>query len=121
MTTRRTAGGCGSSTGPTPRTRASTWRQNLLGADAAYEKRPFFFSDQYDLGCEYRGLADPEQDRLVVRGDLAAREFTAFWLRDGAVAAALNVNSWDDGDALQDLVDSGRPVEADALVSGPLG
>ena len=95
--------------------------QNLLGAAAAYEKRPFFFSDQYDLGCEYRGLADPEQDRLVVRGDLAAREFTAFWLRDGAVAAALNVNSWDDGDALQDLVDSGRPVEADALVSGPLG
>jgi len=62
--------------------------QNLLD-----EKRPFFFSDQYDLGCEYRGLADPEQDRLVVRGDLATREFTAFWLRDGAVAAALNVNS----------------------------
>jgi 3-phenylpropionate/trans-cinnamate dioxygenase ferredoxin reductase component len=94
---------------------------NLLGADAAYEKRPFFFSDQYDLGCEYRGLADPARDRLVVRGDLEAREFIAFWLRDGAVAAALNVNVWDDGDALQDLVDSGRPVEPDALVSGSLG
>ena len=93
---------------------------NLLGAAAAYEKRPFFFSDQYDLGCEYRGLADPTRDRLVVRGDLAQREFIAFWLRDGAVAAALNVNSWDDGDALQDLVDSGRPVEPDALVSGSL-
>ena len=54
--------------------------QNLLGAAAAYEKRPFFFSDQYDLGCEYRGLADPEQDRLVVRGDLGTRE-TARWPR----------------------------------------
>jgi NADPH-dependent 2,4-dienoyl-CoA reductase/sulfur reductase-like enzyme len=95
--------------------------QNLLGAAAAYEKRPFFFSDQYDLGCEYRGLADPDRDRLVVRGDLASREFIAFWLRGGAVAAALSVNSWDDGDALQDLVDSGRPVDADALVSGALG
>ena len=94
---------------------------NLLGADAPYEKRPFFFSDQYDLGCEYRGLADPARDRLVVRGDLEAREFIAFWLRDGAVAAALNVNAWDDGDALQDLVDTGRPVEPDALVSGSLG
>ena len=93
---------------------------NLLGAAAAYEKRPFFFSDQYDLGCEYRGLADPERDRLVVRGDLAQREYMAFWLRDGAVAAALNVNMWDDGDALQDLVDSGRSVEVNDLVSGSL-
>ena len=49
---------------------------------------------------------------------LASREFTAFWLRDGAVAAALNVNVWDDGDALQDLVDSGRPVDAAELVQG---
>ena len=93
---------------------------NLLGAGIPYEKRPFFFSDQYDLGCEYRGLADPSRDRLVVRGDLEAREFIAFWLKDGAVAAAMNVNSWDDGDALQDLVDTGRKVEAGDLVSGSL-
>jgi 3-phenylpropionate/trans-cinnamate dioxygenase ferredoxin reductase component len=90
---------------------------NLLGAEAPYQLRPFFFSDQYDLGCEYRGYADPAKDRLVVRGDLASREFTAFWLRDGAVAAALNVNQWDDGDTLQELVDSGRPVSDKELVS----
>jgi 3-phenylpropionate/trans-cinnamate dioxygenase ferredoxin reductase component len=90
---------------------------NLLGADAPYELRPFFFSDQYDLGCEYRGFADPTKDRLVVRGDLASREFTAFWLRDGAVAAAMNVNQWDDGDALQELVDSGRQVSDKELLS----
>jgi 3-phenylpropionate/trans-cinnamate dioxygenase ferredoxin reductase subunit len=93
---------------------------NLLGGAEAYERRPFFFSDQYDLGCEYRGLADPSRDRMVLRGDLDAREYTAFWLRDGAVAAALNVNMWDDGDALQDLVDSGRPVEVEQLVQGSL-
>jgi 3-phenylpropionate/trans-cinnamate dioxygenase ferredoxin reductase component len=85
---------------------------NLLGADQPYELRPFFFSDQYDLGCEYRGLADPEKDQLVVRGDLASREFTAFWLRDGGVTAAMNVNQWDDGDTLQALVDSGAPLPA---------
>jgi 3-phenylpropionate/trans-cinnamate dioxygenase ferredoxin reductase component len=93
---------------------------NLLGGEVPYEKRPFFFSDQYDLGCEYRGLADPTHDRLVVRGDLATREYITFWLRDGAVAAAMNVNSWDDGDALQDLVDTGRKVEPDDLVGGAL-
>jgi 3-phenylpropionate/trans-cinnamate dioxygenase ferredoxin reductase subunit len=85
---------------------------NLLGGDKPYELRPFFFSDQYDLGCEYRGLADPDKDQLVVRGDLASREFTAFWLRDGGVTAAMNVNQWDDGDALQALVDSGGPLPA---------
>ena len=90
---------------------------NLLGAEAPYVLRPFFFSDQYDLGCEYRGLADPAKDRLVVRGDLASRDFTAFWLRDGGVAAAMNVNQWDDGDALQELVDSGRQVADKELLS----
>ncbi len=91
--------------------RATCWAPKLRT-----QLRPFFFSDQYDLGCEYRGLADPAKDRLVVRGDLASREFTAFWLRDGAVAAAMNVNQWDDGDALQELVDSGRQVSDKELV-----
>jgi 3-phenylpropionate/trans-cinnamate dioxygenase ferredoxin reductase component len=91
--------------------------RNLLGAEEPYLLRPFFFSDQYDLGCEYRGFADPAKDRLVVRGDLKSRDFTAFWLRDGAVAAAMNVNQWDDGDTLQELVDSGRQVSDKELVS----
>jgi 3-phenylpropionate/trans-cinnamate dioxygenase ferredoxin reductase subunit len=91
--------------------------RNLLGAEEPYVLRPFFFSDQYDLGCEYRGFADPTKDRLVVRGDLKSGEFTAFWLRDGAVAAAMNVNQWDDGDALQELVDSGRRVHDQELLA----
>jgi hypothetical protein len=56
----------------------------------------------------------------VVRGDLASREFIAFWLKDGAVAAAMNVNDWDHGDALGALVDSGRQVTEDELINGDL-
>jgi NADPH-dependent 2,4-dienoyl-CoA reductase/sulfur reductase-like enzyme len=93
---------------------------NLLGADQPYELRPFFFSDQYDLGCEYRGLADPAHDRLAIRGDLDAREFIAFWLRDDYVAAAMNVNVWDDGDALTELVESRRAVSVEDLTTGSL-
>jgi 3-phenylpropionate/trans-cinnamate dioxygenase ferredoxin reductase subunit len=93
---------------------------NLAGGSAAYTKSPFFFSDQYDLGCEYRGHADAEDDDLVVRGDLNAREFTAFWLRGGAVRAAMNVNMWDDGDALGTLVDAGAQVTAAELRDGDL-
>ncbi|GAA3583952.1 FAD-dependent oxidoreductase [Amycolatopsis ultiminotia] len=101
---------------------------NLFGEHEPYLDSPYFFSDQYDpdrggpaIGCEYRGLADPGSDRLVVRGDLAAYDFTAFWLgRDGAVHAALNVNQWDDGDALQRLVDERITVTEDQLRNGVL-
>ena len=48
-----------------------------MGGDDPYELRPFFFSDQYDLGCEYRGLADLARDELNLRGDLSSRAFTA--------------------------------------------
>ena len=92
--------------------------QNLLGANEPYLKQPFFFSDQYDLGLEYRGLADPATDELVVLGDLASREFTAVWLRDDVVVAAMNVNQWDNGDALQELVDAQTKVSAEARQAG---
>jgi NADPH-dependent 2,4-dienoyl-CoA reductase/sulfur reductase-like enzyme len=85
---------------------------NLIGENDPYLATPYFFSDQYDLGCEYRGLADLDTDELVVRGDLATREFIAFWLREGKVTAAMNVNAWDDGDALKSLVDSRVTVTA---------
>ena len=94
--------------------------KNLLGADEPYTASPYFFSDQYDLGMEFRGLADPFADELVVRGDLEGREFTAFWLRDGAVQAAMNVNMWDDGDALQALVDARARVEPAKLADADL-
>jgi 3-phenylpropionate/trans-cinnamate dioxygenase ferredoxin reductase component len=92
----------------------------LLGGEQPYQASPYFFTDQYDLGMEYRGLADPERDELVVRGELASREFIAFWLRDGRVRAAMNVNSWDDGDALQALVDQQTAVPPDRLRSADL-
>ncbi|GAB3568026.1 FAD-dependent oxidoreductase [Amycolatopsis endophytica] len=93
---------------------------NLLGGSEPYERSPYFFTDQYDLGCEYRGIADPSTDELVVRGDLGKREFIAFWLRDGRVQAAMNVNMWDDGDALQSLVDGDVTVTVDQLREGDL-
>ena len=94
--------------------------KNLLGAAEPYTASPYFFSDQYDLGMEFRGLADPFTDELVVRGDLEGREFIAFWLRDGAVRAAMNVNMWDDGDALGALVDAQARVEPAKLVDADL-
>ena len=78
---------------------------NILGANEPYARMPYFYSDQFDLGMEYRGYA-PEWGKVVVRGDLAKREFLAFWLADDRVIAAMNANVWDQGDELQRLVES---------------
>jgi len=71
---------------------------------------PYFFSDQYDLGMEYRGWA-PIRDQVVFRGDPATREFIAFWIRDGRVRAAMNANIWDAGEPIEALLLSGLPID----------
>ena len=83
----------------------------MLGRDVRYDKVPYFFSDQYDVGMEYAGLHDPGSDELVVRGDMAGREFIAFWLRGDRLVAGMNVNVWDVSDPIQELVRSGAPVD----------
>lgn len=85
----------------------------LLGGDVTYDELPYFYSDQYDLGCEYIGNAVPgSYDRVIVRGDLTAREFVAFWI-DGVdrVQAAMNVNVWDVIEQIKPLIAEGRPVD----------
>ena len=42
----------------------------MLGQDVTYDRVPYFFSDQYDLGMEYSGWAPPgSYDQVVIRGD----------------------------------------------------
>lgn len=77
----------------------------MLGDESEYDHLPYFFSDQYDLGMEYTGYVAPgEYDEVVVRGDLASREFVAFWLAGGRVLAGMNVNVWDVTDPIARLV-----------------
>ena len=87
---------------------------NILGAGEPYARMPYFYSDQFDLGMEYRGFA-PEWGRVVVRGDFAKREFLAFWLADDRVIAAMNANVWDQGDQLQRLLASEERVDVARL------
>ena len=86
----------------------------MLGQDVAYERVPYFFSDQYDVGMEYAGHSRPG-DEVVFRGDPATREFIAFWLRDGRVTAGMNVNVWDVNEQIQALVREGATVEVGRL------
>jgi NADPH-dependent 2,4-dienoyl-CoA reductase/sulfur reductase-like enzyme len=89
----------------------------MLGHAAEYGNLPYFFTDQFDLGMEYVGYAPHDSyDRVVVRGDFAAREFVAFWLdADNHVLAGMNVNIWDVIDQIKQLVSSSAPVDPDRL------
>jgi 3-phenylpropionate/trans-cinnamate dioxygenase ferredoxin reductase subunit len=78
----------------------------MLGKQAEYDELPYFFTDQYDLGMEYVGHA-PHYEKVVFRGDVAKREFTAFWLDgDDRVLAGMNVNIWEGLDDIKSLIRS---------------
>jgi 3-phenylpropionate/trans-cinnamate dioxygenase ferredoxin reductase subunit len=88
--------------------------RNAGGKNDRYDRLPYFFSDQYDLGMEYVGYAE-QGDALAVRGDLDSREFIAFWHRGGYVTAATNVNIWDVTDEFKRIIASRRQVDLGQL------
>ncbi|MFH8930345.1 NAD(P)/FAD-dependent oxidoreductase [Streptomyces pristinaespiralis] len=88
----------------------------MLGQDVTYDRVPYFFTDQYDLGMEYTGYVEPGgYDQVIFRGRREAREFIAFWLAGGRVLAGMNVNVWDVTDPIRALVTSAQPVDAARL------
>jgi 3-phenylpropionate/trans-cinnamate dioxygenase ferredoxin reductase subunit len=89
----------------------------MLGQEASYDELPYFYTDQYDLGMEYVGHVSGGYDQVVVRGDLQARQFIAFWLKEGRVQAGMNVNTWDVTDSIKALIRRGstRQVAVQAL------
>ena len=90
--------------------------RSMLGREAVYDRVPYFYTDQYDLGMEYAGYAGPgDYDQVVFRGDRDGLEFIAFWLADRRVVAGMNVNVWDVTDQIQDLVRAGRQVDVGRL------
>ncbi len=88
--------------------------QAMLGQELSYDRLPYFFSDQFDVGMEYSGYA-PEWDEIVYRGAVADGEFVAFWLKDGRVIAGMNVNVWDVNEHVQALIRSRQQIEPAAL------
>ena len=88
----------------------------MLGRQGIHDELPYFYTDQYDLGMEYVGHVEPGgYDEVVFRGDVGAREFIAFWLKDNRVLAGMNVNIWDVGEPIRALIRAGNPVNPDAL------
>jgi 3-phenylpropionate/trans-cinnamate dioxygenase ferredoxin reductase subunit len=86
----------------------------MLGDPVSYDRIPYFFSDQFDVGMEYSGYA-PTWDEVVFRGDRADGAFVAFWLHNARVVAGMNVNIWDVHEQVRALIRSRQPVDVAAL------
>jgi 3-phenylpropionate/trans-cinnamate dioxygenase ferredoxin reductase subunit len=95
----------------------------MLGEPVTYDRLPYFFTDQYDLGVEYTGWVPPDrltQARVVLTGDVPGRAFRAYWLLPADAGwvpvAAMHANMWDEGiEPLKARVEAGEAVEEDSL------
>jgi 3-phenylpropionate/trans-cinnamate dioxygenase ferredoxin reductase component len=90
--------------------------RSMLGTDMVYDRLPYFYTDQYDLGMEYTGYAPPgAYDSVVIRGDLAEREFIAFWTAGDRVRAGMNVNIWNVTADIEELIQSTAAIDLACL------
>jgi 3-phenylpropionate/trans-cinnamate dioxygenase ferredoxin reductase subunit len=89
----------------------------MMGRDAVHDAIPYFYTDQFDVSMELSGYPPLMKDaELLIRGDLDAREFIAFWVDDGRVVGGMNVNVSDVQKPIKALIRSGERVDAGALV-----
>src|ERR1700728_200088 len=88
--------------------------RSMLGQKTSYDRIPYFYSDQYDVGMEYSRHAPPWGE-VVFRGERASGELIAFWLKDQRVIAGMNVNVGDVNEGVQALIRSRKPTQIAAL------
>ncbi|MGD8213698.1 NAD(P)/FAD-dependent oxidoreductase [Aestuariimicrobium sp. Y1814] len=85
--------------------------RTILGGSAPYERMPYFFTDQYDLGMEYLGHVGRDgYDEVRIVGDLAGLVFSAYWTKGDRVLAGMHANDWDAIETIRAVV--GGPVSS---------
>jgi 3-phenylpropionate/trans-cinnamate dioxygenase ferredoxin reductase subunit len=91
---------------------------NFLGRRVSYDRVPYFYSDQFDLGMESWGLTS--QGEVVVREVGQEGGFVAVWLDEGRVIGALQANAWDLSKEIRRLVEDARMIDASRFLDPDL-
>lgn len=92
---------------------------SMLGKGKPYSQIPFFFSDQFDIWMETTGdLAGA--DDFVVRRYPGKDKFIAFWLRNGRLAAGMNINIKGVPRTIETLIKSGKLINRDKLINAQI-
>ena len=94
------------------RRQGRTAARNMLGRSETYDRVPFFFSDQYELGMELVGRADPDADVLIRE---TGTGYVALWLREGRAVAGMHTDTWDAKKPLDALVTASAGVDRGAF------
>ena len=68
-----------------------TAARNMLGRDIEFDAVPFFWTQQFDVGLLYVGHAK-SWDQIIYRGDVSARDFLAFYVKNDRVLAVAGMN-----------------------------
>jgi NADPH-dependent 2,4-dienoyl-CoA reductase/sulfur reductase-like enzyme/nitrite reductase/ring-hydroxylating ferredoxin subunit len=93
--------------------------RNMAGRPTPFRGVPFFWTEHFDLNLQYVGFATAWDD-LIVQGDLGARDFLAFYVREGRVLAAAGINRDRQLAAIAELMRRGAMPLAQELAAGPL-
>jgi len=68
-----------------------TAARNMLGRNVTFDAVPFFWTRQFDIGLLYVGHVS-SWDEIIYRGDVAAQDFLAFYVKDNRVRAVAGMN-----------------------------
>ncbi len=93
--------------------------RSMLGKGKPYNQIPFFFSDQFDIWMETTGDFT-DTDDFVMRRYPGKDKFIAFWLRDGKLAAGMNVNIKGVPSKIRTLIKSGKVIDRDQLANAEI-
>ena len=85
---------------------------NMAGGDEPYRHVPYFFSDQFDLSINMLGYPSGEAT-TIVRGDMSKNMFTAFYVQNDILRAALMVNDDAQMDFISELIAASTPTPKD--------
>ena len=83
----------------------------MAGQSEPFTATPFFWTQHFDVQLSYAGVAR-RWTEIIVNGDLAARDFTAFYVEDNRVAAACGTQT-DVVSAFALALDRGRQLAPD--------
>jgi len=86
----------------------------LMGRDKPFVAAPWFWSDQYDIKLRAVGRT-ADHDRVVIRGDMAAPRFSAFYFKDGRFLGADSVNAVQDHTAARRILDNRLTLTPDEV------
>jgi 3-phenylpropionate/trans-cinnamate dioxygenase ferredoxin reductase component len=87
---------------------------NLLGGAETYDPVPYFWSEQFGRMVQYIGFHGGA-DRMLLRGDPAAPQWSACWLAGDLLVALLAVNSPRDLAQGRRVIQAAAPVDAARL------